>query len=378
MARQRSSATPLSVAFALLVVYATLYPFSGWRWPAGTGAADLLALPWPAWNPRLDVVANLLGYLPLGALIYVATARSGMRVRPALLLAIGAPALMSYLLEVAQFFLPGRVPSRIDWVLNSVGAMLGAACMRTLQVLGGFERWQLVRDRWFIRTSAGALVLLVLWPVGLLFPTPVPLGVGQVWDELRELAALALQGTPWADSAEPWLAPGTVVLEPLAPATEGIVVALGLAGPCLVAFSITQPGWRRVVLAIGAALLALATTTLSNALNFGPDHALSWLTPSTVPGLGAGLGAILLCVPISQRLAAGLGLVALTGLVALVSQAPADPYYAQTLQAWEQGRFIRFHGLARWVDWLWPYAAMAWLLMRLAAREEPPRPGAAR
>ena len=26
-----------------------------------------------------------------------------------------------------------------------------------------------------------------------------------------------------------------------------------------------------------------------------------------------------------------------------------------SLQAWEQGRFIRFHGLAQWVGWLWPY-----------------------
>ena len=64
----------------------------------------------------------------------------------------------------------------------------------------------------------------------------------------------------------------------------------------------------------------------------------------------------------------GLGLVVLTALVMLVAQAPADPYYAASLQGWEQGRFIRFHGVAQWVGWLWPYVAMAWLLARLAAR----------
>jgi hypothetical protein len=69
-----------------------------------------------------------------------------------------------------------------------------------------------------------------------------------------------------------------------------------------------------------------------------------------------------------RRLAAGLGLVVLTGLVVGVAQAPADPYFAQSLQAWEQGRFVRFHGLAQWVGWLWPYAAMGWLLSRLGAR----------
>ena len=40
----------------------------------------------------------------------------------------------------------------------------------------------------------------------------------------------------------------------------------------------------------------------------------------------------------------------------------------RTLQGWEQGRFVRFHGLAQWVGWLWPYAAMAWLLGRLGSR----------
>jgi hypothetical protein len=61
---------------------------------------------------------------------------------------------------------------------------------------------------------------------------------------------------------------------------------------------------------------------------------------------------------------------ALAALVAVVAQAPADPYLAQSLQGWEQGRFVRFHGLAQWLGWLWPWLAMAWLLARLG---QPPR-----
>ena len=66
-----------------------------------------------------------------------------------------------------------------------------------------------------------------------------------------------------------------------------------------------------------------------------------------------------------KRLIVGCGLVALGALVTAVAQAPADPYFAQTLQAWEQGRFVRFHGLAQWVGWLWPYAAIGWFLAQL-------------
>jgi hypothetical protein len=45
----------------------------------------------------------------------------------------------------------------------------------------------------------------------------------------------------------------------------------------------------------------------------------------------------------------------------------------QTLQAWEQGRFIRFYGLAQWLGWLWPFAVLGWLLARLLARAPVPR-----
>ncbi len=72
-----------------------------------------------------------------------------------------------------------------------------------------------------------------------------------------------------------------------------------------------------------------------------------------------------------RRAAAALGLIVLTSMVALVSQAPTDPYYAISLKAWEQGRFIRFHGLAQWIGWLWPYAAMLHLL---AVAGEPSAP----
>jgi len=111
------------------------------------------------------------------------------------------------------------------------------------------------------------------------------------------------------------------------------------------------------------------TTTLSTALNFGPDHALAWITPQAVQAVLVATGAAALLSLVPRRVAAGLGLMALTVLAMLVARAPADQYYAQSLQGWEQGRFIRFHGAAQWVGWIWPYAALTYLLARLAARD---------
>jgi hypothetical protein len=121
-------------------------------------------------------------------------------------------------------------------------------------------------------------------------------------------------------------------------------------------------------LAVGAAALTGAVLTLSTALNYGPQHAFAWRAPSTLPGLALGLVASFVLAPLPRRVVAALGLVALTALVTMVAQAPSDPYLEQSLQSWEQGRFIRFHGLAQWVGWLWPYAALGWLLRRVATR----------
>ena len=78
--RHRSSAAPLACLYAALIVYASLYPFTGWRMPGVTPLA-FLSLPWPRWWTGFDLVSNLLGYMPLGALIFIALARSGWRRR---------------------------------------------------------------------------------------------------------------------------------------------------------------------------------------------------------------------------------------------------------------------------------------------------------
>lgn len=363
--RHRSSATPLALVYAALVLYASLFPFSGWRWPPGQGLGALLRLTWWPWYDAFDTWANLLGYLPLGALALIAARRSGIAPWPALLLAVLGPSLLSYACEVAQTCLPGRHPSLKDWALNSGGALAGALLGAALHGLRWIDRWHALRERWFVRQSAGALALLALWPLGLLFPAPVPLGLGQVGARLRELLAELLDEVPWAAAAHAMLAGAAPASTRLSPLAEGAVTLLGLLAPCLVAYTIVAPGWRRAALALGALAVTWVVMTLATLLNFGPEHATAWSTPATLAALGGGTALALLLAPLGRRVAAGLALVALTGLVMLVAQAPSDPYFAQSLQAWEQGRFVRFHGLAQWIGWLWPYVAMLWLLSRL-------------
>ena len=95
MPRHRSSAVPLSWLYVGLIVYASLYPFAGWRVP-GVGPLDFLVLGWPRWWTTFDLVANLLGYLPLGFLLFVALIRGGRRAGAAALIAASARTLLSF------------------------------------------------------------------------------------------------------------------------------------------------------------------------------------------------------------------------------------------------------------------------------------------
>lgn len=368
MNRQPSSAVPLAWLYVGLIVYASLYPFGDWRVP-GHSPWQFLVLPWPRYWTAFDLGANLLGYMPLGLLIFGACVRRGQAPGRGLLVAVLVGAALSFAMESLQNYLPRRVPSNIDLALNGVGSAAGAALGWLVHLAGGIARWQSLRERWFIVGSAGGLALLLLWPVGLLFPAPVPFGLGQVLPRLQEGLLWALHGSAVLDDLSPWLnvEPN---LEPLSAGQELATVALGLLAPCMVALVVAQRGWRRFVLLLGALLMGAAATTLSTAMNFGPAHALAWRTPNAEAGIALGTLLALLFAYVPRRVAAGIGLVALSALVALVAHAPADPYFAESLQAWEQGRFIHFHGAAQWVGWLWPYAALLYLLSRVAAREE--------
>lgn len=367
MRRHRSSAVPLAWLYAALIVYASLYPFADW----GEARGPLLAFvnaPWPRWWTGFDLISNLLGYLPLGALVCLAWVRIGGGPAGAFALSVGVGLCLSGLMELAQNFLPDRVPSNVDLALNTLGAAIGAGLGLGAHFAGAVARWQSWRSRWFVDGGAGGLALLTLWPVGLLFPTPVVLGLGQVHGRVQEYLAGLVQDTPMADGLQEWLAVEPR-LDALSPGTELLAVTLGLLAPCLVGFAVSRPGWRRLVLVVGVAALGYATTTLSTALNFGPQHALTWSTAPAVTAFACGMSVAAVLVALPARLSAGLGLVVLTALVVLLAQAPTDPYFSQSLHAWEQGRFIRFHGAAQWVGWLWPYAALAYLLARVGAND---------
>jgi hypothetical protein len=334
------------------------------------GGMEWLTLPWPKWGDRFDDLSNFIGYIPIGALLYLAVVRSGGKRRAALVLAVALSASLSYGVELAQQFLPTRVPSLKDCLFNGGGALTGALLAWGIHAAGYLEHWNGLRERWFEPDSAPAFVLLLLWPVALLFPAPAPLGLGHIWGEVQGWLEAAVRNTPWADEMTLWLDSTGAKARPLTRMQEILILVFGLLAPCWVAYATMRAGWHRLLLVAGAAAVALGVMTMSTVLNFGRERAFAWWQPHTGPALLTAALLAAVAVGLGRRWAAALGVLTLALLVALVAQAPDDPYFVAVLAGWEQGRFVRFHGIAQWVGWLWPYAALIWLLARLTRRDE--------
>ena len=86
------------------------------------------------------------------------------------------------------------------------------------------------------------------------------------------------------------------------------------------------------------------------------------------PLVGAALG-LLSFLWLPRRACSALLVLALGIYLSLINQTSTSPYFEQTLFMWEQGRFIRFHGLAQWLGWLWPFATLVYVLSLLWNKE---------
>jgi VanZ family protein len=170
----------LVLVFVVLIVYGSLYPFSGWSEPPAPLFSFLFASA--ARVEKADLVQNVLAYMPFG-LFMVAWLMRSTRFGVALLTAAVAGGVLSLAMEAIQQFLPSRDASRIDLVLNIGGSVAGGLLASLLRghTLGG-PRLVALRAHWLRSGTLPNLGLaaLALWVLSQTSPLVPTLDIGQV------------------------------------------------------------------------------------------------------------------------------------------------------------------------------------------------------
>ncbi|HET7198238.1 MAG TPA: VanZ family protein [Burkholderiales bacterium] len=340
--------------YLLLVAYASLYPFEGWR-EHGLSPFAYLWAPVPQYVTAFDVAANVLGYVPYGflgvAALYPPLARP-----LALALVLASGAALSLGLEAAQSYLPTRVAASLDVAANiaglAAGALFAAAFLPRLQASQPLRR---LRAIFLPGTVADAgLVLLALWLFTQLNPATLLFAAG----DLRDLLAAA---------------PGTARPPQFFVAIEAITAAANLVSVAMLLSALVRPGVRASALLALLVAAALAVKVIAFAIIMRAHDVFAWLTPGAQHGLAVGLLAALAALTLPRVLRLALAAVLLMAATVLVNLAPPNPYLAATLKLWRQGHFLNFNGLTRWVSALWAFAALAYLIYLAAGRRDSAR-----
>lgn len=337
----------LALGVICLTIYISLYPFSDWR-DAGTPWWGFLTAPLPRVVTAVDLLGNMLAYIPFG-LLGVMALREGLGVWAAALAVLIAGGGLSLTLESVQNFLPSRVPSNLDWASNTfgtaVGVFLGARWGHGFAVGGRFERgWQRLRSEG--RAQEIGIAVLVLWWLAQWSPDGVLFRIGA----LRQMAGIP---GPAEFSAERFLIFETVTV------VSGALAAGLLAALMLRRHRRSAAFW---VLAAGLAVKSAGQALLGSGSNFNLSGALSWLTPGAARGLVLSLVLLLVFAtlrPGLQRVVAAFCLLLATALSNLI---PDNPYRLPALPGFPAAQWLNLDGLSRLAGVLWPFVALNWLM----------------
>jgi VanZ family protein len=117
----------LFVVICALLLYGSLFP---WRWHDGTSLATAVGRVFHSWPTEYstdvlqDLALNIVVYVPLGLVGYLAGKGGGFRLIRALL-PVTVGFLLSLLVETLQSYVPGREPSLSDLLCNTGGSLAG-------------------------------------------------------------------------------------------------------------------------------------------------------------------------------------------------------------------------------------------------------------
>ena len=174
---------------ALFIVYGSLFPFAFHQRADGGGPVFYLLSTWTDWDGRIDLLSNVLLYIPFGFLAFHAIRgrRHGVWTWLGVVLAGTA---LSVCMELTQYFDEGRVTSMGDVYANAIGTAGGATAA---WLVGAGAEWPLVRELTRCRQESLLLVLFLGYRLYPYIPNPTRQQAG------RAVRALMAHPVPSAE-----------------------------------------------------------------------------------------------------------------------------------------------------------------------------------
>lgn len=341
--------------YALFIVYASLHPFYGWRIPEAPFWPSIL----PRYHTDFDDFINVAAYIPFGSLLASALARRHRSDLAAILAAAAAASACSMVMETAQWFLPGRVASVLDWACNTLGALAGA--LLSLSPPG--RRFGQVMHRWRAGffpvdgTVDAGLIIVLIWLVAQTNPSVPFFEAGNMINQLT---------ASWnADPYNPLFLIPQVVGVGLNVCGFALFVSLLLKGrtPSLVIVAILAGGLFLKFLAAG---LMLKAPLLGK-----------WLGPAPVLGLVAGCLALLPLLKAGRRTRIHLAVLLVFAGGLMSKMTSIYDAFDETLRLfdWPYGQLANFASLTRYLNEIWPLLVLLYLFYLLYRRMKHPRDG---
>jgi hypothetical protein len=343
--RESALARFFLAAYILLVVYASLYPLSGWREPA-VRRSRFWSRPGRAMSRLSTSAANFFGYLPFGLLCALALLPASPRAPPA---CASGPRRRSRCCSKRRKASCRRASPRTSTSCQRGGAACGAAASRWLAPGLGGGPLQRLRARGAGPGAAAdlGLTLLGLWLFAQLNPATLLFGTG----DLRDLVA----GSGERHAAELFVS------------AEAATAGANLAAVALLASAMTLPHAPLLRLVAGLIGIALLVKTLAFAILMRPSTSSPGSRPAPRSAWWRRGARARGAAPAAYR-APGAGRGAADGATVLVNLSPPNPYFAATLKVWAQGHFLNFNGLTHLVSAAWPFAALVYLVYLAASR----------
>jgi VanZ family protein len=337
----------LALGYTLLILYASLSPFSGWRDP-GQSALHFLVEPWPRYVRAFDLVVNVLAYIPFGMLV-AAAMLPGRGALAAGAVGFATGFALSFAMEWAQGFLPGRVSNRLDLIANmlgaGIGAWIGAHAGTVPRIVSPLARW---RQRWFL--SGGAIdlgiALIGLWLFSQLDPSLPLFGIVFFSDGVQAQLAGIVSG-----DTRRLLGPISVAMN---------LVSLGLL------LMLIMRSKRAALAAVALVVwIAALTKLVAASLLLRSEAAFLWVSKEVAWAIIAGMLFVGAAATLPRTLIRVLCAVSLLSAIGLSVLKPgeAQAFLSLRLFRWSDLQLMHYTGLSATVAQGWPYAALLYLLL---------------